>query len=371
MQRVAIINSRQALRPTGASEWLRATIAAIATLTNKNNYIFLSSLGEITYELTLNSLSRVGATVEVVVTVEQLKKYADDEESLERYLFDEFKLPSEHLRLLTVEVDESKKVNSQHLRDHEILFRADVIVPISIRPGGFWDTEISANSALSAKVDSRFKVPYQSNSTTIKERYDNRQLNPKTALRLDKCLVHWTRTTNHHWPGEKRWEFLDALAEAHNTYPRSALCTLQRILVEKRIRGSARHMPNSTAMVSLTSGSLTESVSLMKYRARYREMTIEPFAIALPLEAAKGLGASQVTYYTPPEMTLLSQKEKLFAHSTGVSDTDWKKEKEWRVLGDVDLTSVWNELLILTENEIQANKIKELFGLEALPVFES
>ncbi len=378
MQHIAIINSRQALRPTGASGWLQATSDAIRTLATDSNCVFIASLDEMTYEMTLYQLAQAGVTIEIILTKNQMKKCAEDEESLNRYLASEFKLQTKRTRILIIEDDETQKSNSSHIRDKAILQRADMIIPISIRSKGFWEAELSGAAHRSTKVDQRFRVPYKKIQTTIKQNYENHQIDLDTAAYLENYLIHWTRTSNHPWPSEKRWEFYRDLSNAQTSYPRSAFFTLQRILSEKRIRGSARHMPNSTAMVSLTAASLFESVSLMKYRARYREMTIEPFAIAIPHEFAVSVGARRIKYCSTTEMKSFSREEKLFTHSNGrtkLSDSEkskvaaWEKEQEWRVLGDIDLKSVWSEIVVLTESQTQADEIEKVFGLKTLTVF--
>jgi hypothetical protein len=370
MQRIAIINSRQSLRPTGASAWVEATEHAITALTTQGDYVFLASLGEVTFELTLFHLSNAGAEVEIALTTNQLKEYARDEDSLKQYLVSEYRLSAERLRIIRIDSHAPTTMGSSHARDLELLSRADIITPISIRQGGFWSERLESSAALSAKVDSQFEVPYEKERTRIKQSFAGYNINPATARRLDGHLIHWSRTTNRPWPGETRYEYYRALNEAREIYPRSAYVTIQRILDERRVSSSARHLSERIAMVSLTSASLAESVGLMQYRARYREMTFEPYAIAIPVETARRLGARKVAYHTSGDFAKLSIEDKLFAHSRGADGSNWAKEKEWRIRGDADLASVWRELVVLTETREQASRIDEKFGVETLTVFD-
>ncbi len=369
MQRVALINSRQALRPTGRDKWIQATLRAVDALSAESNYRFLASLGETTYELALYEICRTKSHIEIILTTGQLQAVANSEEDLRNILADEFNLPSERMSFTCVETGEESAKQAPHLRDAEVLRRADIVVPVSIRPGGFWDIQLADSASLSGKIDNRFRVPYQKSHTRIKQSFVERQPLTTTASRLENYLIHWTRATNGPWPGERRCEYYRAICDSEHTYPRSALATLERILTEKRIRGSSRHMPQGAAMVSLTSASLAESISLMKYRARYREMTIEPYAIALPSGIAEQSGIQQVTYLGTEELSQLSDAERLFAHAAGAERTDWKREKEWRSYGDLDLSPLWDDLIVLTENDEQAHRITKNYGLDAYAVF--
>ncbi len=370
MQRVAIINSRQALRPTGASDWLRATIKAVETFAFEGNSAFLASLGEITYELTLFHLVKAGVEVEIILTTDQLKKYADSENELKRFLEFEFGLSPEKLRVVCIAGNQNVSENQAHVRDLEILKRANIVAPVSIRPRGFWDERLKNCGATRSKVDRRFGTSYKKAHTQVKQDYYNQAINLNAERLLEGHLIHWTRTSNHHWPGEKRRDFYQALSEARELYPRSAYATIEQILRQRLVRGSARHMFAGIAMVSATSASLTESVALMKYRTRYREMTFEPFAIAIPVDVAKKLGAAEAAYCSANNFARLSSEDKLYAHSSGASDANWAKEKEWRIRGDIDLKPIWNELIVLTENQEQADNIEESFGVKTLSVFE-
>jgi len=369
MQHVAIINSRQALRPTGRDEWIQATLRAVHTLRTESNYRFLASLGETTYELTLYEICRMKSHAEIVLTTGQLQALANSKETLRNILADEFNLSSERMSFRCLETRQESSKQAQHLRDAEILRRADIVVPVSIRPGGFWDTQLADSASLAGRIDNRFRVPYQKSHTRIKQSFVERRPLAATARRLENYLIHWTRTANGPWPGERRSEYYRAICDSEQAYPRSSLATLERILAEKRIRGSSRHMPQGAAMVSLTSASLAESIALMKYRARYREMTIEPYAIALPSGLAKQSGIRQVTYLAEQELSQLSDTERLFAHAVGAEKTDWKREKEWRADGDLDLSPVWSDLIVLTESDEQARRITKDYRLDAYATF--
>jgi len=371
MQRVAILNSRQALRPTGSDSWALATLQAVNTLNTESDYTFLSSLGEASYELALSAISETDAAVEIILTHSQMKRFAESETELRGFLAKEFCLPAKRVSIVIAGDNREDTEHAPHIRDEALLKHADIVAPVSIRPGGFWERQLSTVSVTTATtIDNRFRVTYQKKHHKIKQSYVARKPDMTTARRLRGYVIHWTRATNHPWPGERRCDYYHAICAATDTYPRSALATLERILTEKRIRGSGRHMPQGEAMVGLTSATLEESIALMKYRARYREMTIEPYAVSLPLAVARQVGVRQVRYVAKDALATLTKDGQLFAHAVGGAGTDWQREKEWRMRGDLDLAPVWSELLVLTKTRSQARTITAKYGLETCSVFE-
>jgi hypothetical protein len=126
--------------------------------------------------------------------------------------------------------------------------------------------------------------------------------------------------------------FRDLLANG-TLYVRNAAETLRRITVEGKIRGSAWKVPGGGVATAFTSLSPGDAFELMRWRKRYVHFSFEPYGIAVRKEELVRRGAGEVRYgrkgdgYAGPD---------LFLHAAGEDDR-WTREREWRLLGDLDL----------------------------------
>ncbi len=368
MTLIALIHSRQPLRPTGASSWVKATLKAVESLIETPKIRFLCSLGCPAHELTLTALCHTGAHVEVMLHQEQAELYGKSQSKIEKYLAHQYNLPAAKLRLHVVKSGTNSADSAFQVRDLSILQKADRVYPISIRPGGFMDTNVGELLRESKKVNCEYQVPYVSTSTAIAKDYRSRTLNSDTETLLRNHYIHWTRAVNTPWPGETDAEFYRDIMNSGKNYVRSARDTLRRILSEKLIRGSTRHSPDNEIFTAFTSSGAAESVNMMRYRARYREMTCEPFGIAIPQSEADLIGARKVMYLSGDQMRKLPAGQRRFVHAEGAAG-HWKSEHEWRAPGDVDLTGVESKIVVVVERESDREEFERDFGFKTLQLF--
>lgn len=371
MSLIALVHSRQPLRPTGDSSWVSATCHAVKALALTPDAHFLCSLGSAAHELTLTALCRAGADIEVMLHQEQARPYGESESEIEEYVSHQYNLSAARLRLNVIKTDVLKTetaLSGSHARDIAILEKADIIYPISIRPGGFMDKNIMAPGGTSKKVDREYLVPYVSQPTAIARDYRLRSLNRETEKRLQDHLIHWTRSSSAPWPGEICADYYSDIMGSGKDYARSARKTLMRMLREKLIRGSARHSPDNEKFSAFTSAGAVRSINMMRYRARYREMTCEPFGVAIPRSASEKVGIRKVLYLSADQVRKLPASQRRFVHAEGASGR-WISEHEWRTPGDVDLRGLESEITVIVESESDREEFERNTGFKTLALF--
>jgi len=152
-------------------------------------------------------------------------------------------------------------------------------------------------------------------------------------------------------------------------YPRSAYDTLIHILTIRTLKATTRHMPAGTPTVSFTGLSVAESLPLMRWRARYAEMSFEPYGVALARSAATRLGIRAVRYYDAGAGRPAPGGDVWLTQSMG-QRTDWRQERESRARGDLDLSSLsGDDFIAICFHPGEAQKITALTGVRAVSVF--
>ncbi len=172
-------------------------------------------------------------------------------------------------------------------------------------------------------------------------------------------LVHWTRTFYGPWPGESRADYYQAVVQSRGEYCRTAFKTLIRVLQEDKIRGSDKIYRGHFRAISFTELELEEAIKLMRWDNRRTGYLLEPFGIAIDKQTAKELGAHPVIYDLPTTYKYLNSEQKLFFQSKGQKEI-WEQEKEWRIIGDIDLSKIPTEkCLVITHKKQQIPLIEK------------
>jgi hypothetical protein len=105
-------------------------------------------------------------------------------------------------------------------------------------------------------------------------------------------------------------------------------------------------MPEQTATVSFTGLSPIEALPLMRWRARYRRMSFEPYGIGIDRSIAVEHGIDEVQYHGLCEYPASDVPRRWLLQSVG-REGDWRQEREYRHLGDFDLHRVPREGVVL------------------------
>ncbi len=328
---VLILNSAHSKYPIGTDPWIQATKKAVNSLAGQPVKM-LSSTEPVMWDIVTVLAGKNGMEIILIVNAR------NDREGQKEFkrLIREFALDKNRtspLYLGESAVNQPKKL--WIIRDNLALKTADVVYPVSIRPGGKLDN-LLLNSNINAEVRNDFRIDWLKKKETEKRLvydFSDLMVNPFPE---GEWLVHWTRSSQGSWPGEKAWEYYRDLFENPHTYVRSARETLIKILTERLIRGSSWKLPGGVKAVSLTSLAPDEAVPLMRWRKRFVMYSFEPYGVAIKRDILVLMGARKVQYEKPYAG---SSSDKLFVQSPGEKG-NWTKEKEWRIRGDLRLNTI-------------------------------
>lgn len=357
MKQATVLLSRQALHPTRNSKWVEQVRHAVAHVM-QNDLCLIVSVGVPTYELVLSVGAHTG--VPLLVVIPEGSGYTEDsilnEFALDRYRTEFHVLGDDN------DLEKETKFFS---RDFHIVETADILYPISIRPGGNMEQLINKAEQGGKTIERQFQFGYKLNKNRIAYDMNGQELHPSLIALPDDYIYHWTRTTNSKWPNEKQHDFYKAILSS-DTYPRSAFATLNNILLNKRIIGSCRHMPNGCHTVSFSGLHPTEAITLMKWRSRYREMSFEPYGIGIKRETAVAAGVEQVQYFDTTAKQQIESQERWRYQSIGAK-TDWRAEKEFRALGDFHFRNMSDDnLIVITRWSDEAAELQRRFGVSTV-----
>jgi hypothetical protein len=115
-------------------------------------------------------------------------------------------------------------------------------------------------------------------------------------------------------------------------------------------------------------------MALKPLNPRFHGSSFQPYGIALPASLLERLGAQPVRYGVAEDFDAMTEAEKPFFQARGGSDPakswfDWSYENEHRLIGDLDLTSVKDQVIALVPTEEIALKVREATGYKVIPLY--
>lgn len=247
-------------------------------------------------------------------------------------------------------------------RDRRVIELAETLIPVSLRPGSSLEELIESKSMRGKRIVDDHRIPYEKRKNSLAYRIAPTNLNPDLASVSGRYLIHWTRSFHHKWPGEKQIDYYRDMCR-RNTYPRSAIDSLRRILSTRNIHASSTHMPAGHKCVSFSARQPEELLPLIAWRARYRQMAFEPYGVGIVKDLASKLDIHPVHYGPGAD----SDTPRWLMQSTG-RITDWRQEREYRHLGDFDLRAVAREdLIAFTHTAEEALTVQCETGVRTIP----
>lgn len=156
----------------------------------------------------------------------------------------------------------------------------------------------------------------------------------------DPFLFHYTRSCPGPWPGQARCDWADDLFQGHPWADHTALDTLWRILSERRLRASGRLIRGGIPVVSWTPVPPQELTRIIRWNPALIRWTFEPYGIAVKRRVLKNLGARPVIYIREEDFPKIAQRERFRFQLHEVGKPTWKREREWRLAGDLDLDAL-------------------------------
>lgn len=350
MQYAAILLSRQPLRPSGCTPWVKRSVEAVRWL-NDRGFGLVSSIGMMTWEIPTAVASDLRMPLLLIVPA---RCTADFVRECDRAIND-FNLDPDTTGFAPVMPDDStEEPNLSVARDRLVAEKAELLLPVSCREGGNMAALLHVARAGSCVVDSRFNAAETDTALRLKYEMSDLRLNDGLDEAGEKYLIHWTRGVSAPWPGERKISFYRDIIQS-DCWPRSALDTLMRIVRMRRILASPRHMPGNVATVSLSSLAPRDVIPLMRWRARYGEMSFEPYGIGVERNLADQLDLREVQYFQAETQSSIPAEDRWRWQSKG-EVTDWRAEREFRRKGDLDLERVKTDSVALfcrTSEEVE------------------
>ena len=353
-----ILLSTQPLRRCGATPWVANIVAAVRWLKGQDIQI-CSSVGMQTWELIT-----AAAALEAVTLRCYLQTSNQPATSRESEIIRDFGLKPELVEFVHPDQPESGKLElATAARDHMVVEDSDMLIPASIRLSGHMAELLERGIVQRKEIVREFQLSAMERPHGIAYSLDLEKLNPAIDEISGKYLIHWTRATNTRWPDERSVDYYSAIINSHS-YPRTGLDTLCHILDTMRLIGSGRHMPQSIRTVAFSSLSPREVVPLMRYRARYSEMSFEPYGIGIAKELASSLELLPVIYYSDRKAPAESGEAPWRLQSVG-SKTDWRQEQEYRHAGDLALESISKDALhLFCRFPDEAERLQQMYGIQ-------
>ena len=180
------------------------------------------------------------------------------------------------------------------------------------------------------------------------------------TIKTQPFLIHWTRRRVGAWPDQTQDEYLDDLIFRSGRRRHNELHALCRILASRKILASNQLTRARRPVTCLSDMTLKEMVTKRVFRAHLSRWDFEPYGIAFQRNAfLRKFGARPVVYGGEAEWQSMDEDEKPYFQTRKSSSEkiDWQTEKEWRVIGDLDLNLVGPEdavVFVARESEIDA-----------------
>ncbi len=328
-----ILNSSQSKTPCGHDRWISSTSLAVADLTGAG-YTIITSIGLQTWELAA-CLTAKNKGSQIIISPE-----IDNEEgdTIFRDTLDRFDLNPDNTAMVftAVESKANKPKSGWIMRDKAALHLADRIVPVSIRRGGKLQALIK-NLDSRKEIDPRFSIEYNQ-PLSRPARYNIETVNRRYPA-ID-YIIHWTRTCHGPWPGEKESRYYERLLKSGDEYTNNGFNTLINIIREQRIRASSRKIRKGIRAVGFSDMNPGEMLGWMRWLPKRVNWNFEPYGVGIRKDTAIRMGIRPVIYGGRDDYDKIPADDRPYFQGAGEKDVDWRQEREWRHIGDLDLSAI-------------------------------
>ena len=125
--------------------------------------------------------------------------------------------------------------------------------------------------------------------------------------------------------------------------------TLSYLCQEGRLRGTASMTRTAERCVSFSAVPLVPLLTRRTFRSHLGRWDWEPYGLLIRRDALQAIGARHVIYGDESDYACLHSHQQPFfqpQQRKGEQQHEWSEEREWRVLGDVDLRMLPNNSVI-------------------------
>ena len=185
-----------------------------------------------------------------------------------------------------------------------------------------------------------------------------------SELEESEYLIHWTRARCGPWPDQSEPDHLDDLIFGQSGGRHGDVFSLCRILASQRIMSSSDLTRTTIPTVCFSDVSLSELRNRTVFRKHLHRWDFLPFGIAIKRKTLKErFNCRPVIYGDQETWESLPKVDQPFFQVNKSSDQkiDWQQEREWRVIGDIDLRQIdLGDAIVFAGNENDLGKLSQL-----------
>ncbi|MEE9515990.1 MAG: DNA-processing protein DprA [Candidatus Adiutricales bacterium] len=389
--RAAILNSRKPRRIGPEDRWVEVTKKLAEQLFN-DGFCAVTGLGNFQYELVCALAKKARSSV--LIVCDHHLPFLLPQEKLDEFLRTfECLLPLKQALILSPFMPGRLPSKKERIveRDRLIVNLAHNIMVAEIRPHG--NMERLVNTALHQKAHIQVFAPEKfnratgGNKTLLESGASASKILSETSATVRKektsgskprsdfkdhllerpYLIHFTRSCSGPWPGQSLYEFYSSLTDNEPGAGHAAFDTLNRILREKKIRASGRLIRGRDAVVSFTARPLDELSELVRWRPGLIRWNFEPYGVAVSRDYLSEIGLARVIYGNEDVWKNLVPDHRYRFQLHEPPKTDWSKEMEWRLSGDLDLRAISPEFVrVIVPSTFEAEQIAPEHGYQVV-----
>ena len=170
-------------------------------------------------------------------------------------------------------------------------------------------------------------------------------------------LLHWTRRRVGPWPEQTDADFLDDLIFRSAMKDHCEVASLRRILATEQIIASSDLTRDPRPVVCFSEVTFEELKKLRTFRSHLSRWDFEPYGIAFRKSWLVDQGAAAVIYGDQSVWENLKDSERAFFQLNDPNGkVDWSVEREWRILGDLDLRKVPLDAAVVFVHTVEDSK---------------
>jgi len=208
---------------------------------------------------------------------------------------------------------------------------------------------------------------------TYGHRISSLKLSSAQALEMEnEFLHHFTRPAYRGWIDQSESDYFDQLllkdAVGNRTgLNHDALGTLCRILVSQRLLGNNSITRSRHSVCCFTEIPWSQFSAFRKFRSHVQRWDFMPYGISIRRNVFKELGGRPVLYGDEDSWQSIEDDERPFfqrSKRSGSPDAeDWTSEREWRILGDIDISRIdRNDIVAFVPDEKSLNDLAPFLG---------
>ena len=178
----------------------------------------------------------------------------------------------------------------------------------------------------------------------------------------EEFLLHWTRRRSGPWPQQDQKHYIDDLIFGVDRKDHRPVSSLYRILASQKLLGTSELTRDPRPVVCFSDLTFDELKARRVFRSHLARWDFEPYGIGIRRSWLEEQGARKVVYGGDSVWEQMAEELRpFFQFCDAERGTDWSVEKEWRVVGDLDLRKVPGDAAIVFVATVEeAERVQEV-----------